>query len=72
MTLVAHCLARHSRLLLAPVLFALLVGCGYRGPLYLPPPPDTITGQESVLDNPPPAPPESENPSLEPAPIAIE
>ncbi|UOD50468.1 LPS translocon maturation chaperone LptM [Orrella daihaiensis] len=73
MTVAASRFARHSRCIVAPVLLASLIGCGYRGPLYLPPPPDTISGQGSVLENPETnIPPESKNPSLEPAPIVIE
>lgn len=73
MTSTASCIARHSRLILAPVLLASLLGCGYKGPLYLPPPPDTLGGQGTVLEEPSTEiPPESENPSLEPAPIVIE
>ena len=57
----------------------LLVGCGYKGPLYLPPPPDTLgeteaprgadsnvesqTQTESLMQT---------NPSLQPAPIVIQ
>lgn len=64
---------RNSRLFLAPALVTLLLGCGYKGPLYLPPPPDTIKGQGTVIDEPVAnIPPESENPPLQPAPIVIE
>ncbi len=63
----------YSRLFLAPTLVTLLLGCGYKGPLYLPPPPDTIAGKGSVIEQPEAnIPPESENPSLEPTPIVIE
>ncbi|MCD8504692.1 MAG: lipoprotein [Burkholderiaceae bacterium] len=73
MTSVADCIVRQSRLIPALVLFASLIGCGYKGPLYLPPPPDTISGQGSVVQTPEVnIPPESQNPSLEPAPIVIE
>lgn len=73
MTSAATCLARRSRMILASVLFASLLGCGYKGPLYLPPPPDTIAGQGTVVpDEKANIPPESKNPSLEPAPIVIE
>lgn len=73
MTLAAYCIARRSRIILAPVLFASLLGCGYKGPLYLPPPPDTLTGQGTVIEETKPdIPPESKNPSLEPAPIVVE
>lgn len=56
-----------------------LAGCGYKGPLYLPPPPDTLgqpapqsnrsapVGVVSPSDRATPA-----DPSLEPAPTVIE
>lgn len=57
----------------------LLVGCGYKGPLYLPPPPDTL-GETS--EQPDPRANDAlekatessiqTNPSLEPAPIVIQ
>ena len=73
MTSAATRIARRSRIILAPVLLVSLLGCGYKGPLYLPPPPDTIAGQGTVVpDEKPNIPPESLNPSLEPAPIVIE
>ncbi len=73
MTSTANRLGSRNRLLLASILFASLLGCGYKGPLYLPPPPDTLSGQGTVLKEPETnIPPESINPSLEPAPIVIE
>lgn len=30
---------------------ALLTGCGFKGPLYLPPPPDTLTGKSTGPSN---------------------
>jgi predicted small lipoprotein YifL len=47
------------------------VACGYKGPLYLPPPPDTLKGQ-TVPKEPAKIPPMSKNPSLEPSPVVIE
>ena len=61
------------RLALACGVSLLLVGCGYKGPLYMPPPPDTLGEQDappSQADSNMPG--EPENPSLEPAPIVIE
>lgn len=73
MTSAAYRIARRTRLILGSVLLASLLGCGYKGPLYLPPPPDTIAGQGTVIDETEQnIPRESENPSLEPAPIVIE
>jgi predicted small lipoprotein YifL len=72
-TSTANRIGSRNRLLLASTLFASLLGCGYKGPLYLPPPPDTLSGQGTVLEEPETRiPPESINPSLEPAPIVIE
>jgi len=57
----------------------LLAGCGYKGPLYLPPPPDTLGEQSEPAD--PGANDGSDtatnssmqtDPSLEPAPIVIQ
>lgn len=60
-----------------------LLGCGYKGPLYLPPPPD-IMGKAEAPNNStsgdsatagqrvPNIPPMRQNPSLEPAPIVIQ
>ena len=66
-------LFRYSRFAILPMLFSLLLGCGYKGPLFLPVPPDTLTGQGTVIQEPdtqPNNPPQ--NPSLEPTPIVIE
>jgi len=56
-----------------------LAGCGYKGPLYLPPPPDTLGPQApaSNLSSPGDIFPTGDptipaNPSLEPAPVVIE
>jgi predicted small lipoprotein YifL len=56
-----------------------LVGCGYKGPLYLPPPPDTLGQQapQSNLSSPGDTLPTGDptvpaNPSLEPAPVVIQ
>jgi predicted small lipoprotein YifL len=56
-----------------------LAGCGYKGPLYLPPPPDTLGQQtpQSNLSAPassvsPADPITPVDPSLEPAPVVIE
>jgi predicted small lipoprotein YifL len=56
-----------------------LSGCGYKGPLYLPPPPDTLGQQtpQSNLSAPvspvsPGDPTTPADPSLEPAPVVIE
>jgi predicted small lipoprotein YifL len=55
------------------VFLSLLLGCGYKGPLYLPAPPDTLSGQGTVIeDTPPPTFSDTQNPSLEPSPIVIE
>ncbi len=56
-----------------------LAGCGYKGPLYLPPPPDTL-GQPAPQSNlssprdifPAGAPTIPADPSLEPAPVVIQ
>lgn len=56
-----------------------LTGCGYKGPLYLPPPPDTL-GQQAPQSNrsapvdvvSPGDPTTPANPSLEPAPVVIQ
>lgn len=73
MTSAATRIVRRSSMFLAPALFASLLGCGYKGPLYLPPPPDTIAGQGTVVpDEQANIPAQSQNPSLEPAPIVIE
>lgn len=62
-----------SRLFLSMIVCASLVGCGYKAPLYLPPPPDTLKGQVPATSSQRESiPPESKNPSLEPAPIVIE
>lgn len=61
------------RLALACGVSLLLVGCGYKGPLYMPPPPDTLGEQNAPANQAEPnIPDEPENPSLEPAPIVIE
>ena len=58
---------------LACGLSLLLIGCGYKGPLYMPPPPDTLGEQTAPADQSgTSAPDEPQNPSLEPAPIIIE
>jgi predicted small lipoprotein YifL len=50
-----------------------LVGCGYKAPLYMPPPPDVLgTQPQPAQSTTPNIPPMQENPSLEPAPIVIE
>jgi predicted small lipoprotein YifL len=58
---------------------AMLAGCGYKGPLYLPPPPDTLGDQrqqsnpsDGTRTTPPLTPGMQTNPSLEPNPIVIE
>ena len=72
-TIARYSIGRRSLFVLVPMLLAFLLGCGYKGPLYLPPPPDTISGKGSVLEQPQQnIPTESKNPSLEPAPIVIE
>ncbi len=62
--------------------FAMLGGCGFKGPLYLPPPPDTLSKQpqsssgqspsqtsgQTGTEVSPYSPFPQENPSLEPAP----
>jgi len=56
-----------------------LAGCGYKGPLYLPPPPDTL-GQQAPQSNlsspgdifPTGSPTIPADPSLEPAPAVIQ
>jgi len=71
-TCVSH-LRTCRHIALACGLSLLLIGCGYKGPLYIPPPPDTLGEQTTpagqsdatALDEP-------QNPSLEPAPIIIE
>lgn len=62
----------------------LLTGCGFKGPLYLPPPPNTIGDQPPAESNAPQIPAQTNtysptyspfyqpNPSLEPAPRAIQ
>ena len=58
---------------LACGLSLLLIGCGYKGPLYMPPPPDTLGEQPaSAEQSDMAASEEPQNPSLEPAPIIIE
>ena len=61
------------RLALAYGVSLLLVGCGYKAPLYMPPPPDTL-GEQDVSSSQAESnmPDEPQNPSLEPAPIVIE
>jgi len=69
------CKQRASSRIAAACLTILLVGCGYKGPLYLPPPPNTLgTPQKTNASTAPEPniPPMQENPSLEPAPIVIE
>lgn len=66
--------------LMAIVLCGLaLAGCGYKGPLYLPPPPDTLGQQAPQSNRSVPASPVTSgdpstpaNPSLEPAPVVIQ
>lgn|GEM_PF-2568569 len=53
------CTIRH--MVGAILLTALLSACGYKGPLYLPPPPNIIEGQE-----------DSTNGSLQPVPDVLE
>ena len=64
----------------------MLSGCGFKGPLYLPPPPNTLghksdvptdqstpqTPNETVSDMPTYSPFYQQNPSLEPAPRIIQ
>lgn len=67
------CVCFCRRLALACGFSALLVGCGYKGPLYMPPPPDTLGDQaQTAKPAEPSVPDEPQNPSLEPAPIVIE
>ena len=64
---------QYGRFALMLVFLSLLLGCGYKGPLYLPAPPDTLSGQGTVIeDTPPPTFSDTQNPSLEPSPIVIE
>ena len=61
------------RLALACGVSLLLVGCGYKAPLYMPPPPDTLGEPDAPASQPESnMPDEPQNPSLEPAPIVIE
>ena len=69
------CKQRASSGIAAACLTILLVGCGYKGPLYLPPPPNTLGTPQKTNASTAPVPnipPMQENPSLEPAPIVIE
>lgn len=75
--------AKPGRLAAAGLICLSLIGCGYKGPLYLPPPPD-VMGDPKATNNTtsggsatqgqrmPSIPPMRENPSLEPAPIVIQ
>ena len=73
MSTCASLLRTCHRMALACGLGLLVVGCGYKGPLYMPPPPDTLGEQAAPADQSEmAAPDEPQNPSLEPAPIIIE
>lgn len=71
MARVASYIRLPNQLFLTILVCSSLVGCGYKGPLYLPPPPDTLSGEKTQPAT-PEIPPQSINPSLEPAPIVIE
>lgn len=72
MTIVQLCVTSCNRFIVAPAALLLLAGCGYKGPLYLPPPPDTLNEGQASEQRQPDIPPQQQNPSLEPAPIVIE
>ncbi|MFC3337239.1 LPS translocon maturation chaperone LptM [Paracandidimonas soli] len=55
--------ARAHRAATAAILLALLAGCGYKGPLYLPPPP---AAADPALTEPPQQ--AAQQPAAEPAP----
>ena len=77
--------ASKNALSLARILFVLLItvsagACGYKGPLYLPPPPDTLKGldnstKQTALPTSDPSQPSlsvNEDQLLEPRPVLIE